>query len=131
VEKWVTGSEYTLGIVAGEALPIVKLETPREFYDFEAKYIADTTRYICPCGLSESHIEQYTNLAVSAFKELGASGWGRIDFIVDEQQPWLIELNTVPGMTDHSLVPIAAEADGLTFDELVVKILGTSFGEVE
>ena len=132
IENWVTGNEYTLSIVAGDPLPIIKLETPHEFYDYEAKYVADTTRYICPCGLAQDLTDRYTALAVNAFDALGARGWGRVDFIVDEQeQPWLIELNTVPGMTDHSLVPIAAQADGLEFDELVVKILGTSFGAIE
>lgn len=130
IEKWITGAEYTLGIVAGDPLPIIKLETPHEFYDFEAKYVADTTRYICPCGLSDSQIDRCTNLGLFAFESLGASGWGRVDFMLDEQgEPWFIELNTVPGMTDHSLVPMAAKAVGISFDELVVKILGTSFRE--
>lgn len=128
IEKWVSGAEYTLGIVAGDPLPIIKLETPHEFYDFEAKYVADTTRYICPCGLSDSQIERCTNLGLVAFESLGARGWGRVDFMLDEQgDPWFIELNTVPGMTDHSLVPMAAKACGISFEDLVVKILGTSF----
>ncbi len=128
IEKWVTGAEYTLGIVAGDPLPIIKLETPHEFYDFEAKYIAETTRYICPCGLSDPQVDRCTNLGLLAFESLGASGWGRVDFMLDEQgEPWFIELNTVPGMTDHSLVPMAAEAVGMSFDKLVLKILGTSF----
>jgi len=132
IENWVAGNEYTLSIVAGDPLPIIKLETPHEFYDYEAKYVADTTRYICPCGLAQDLTDRYTALAVNAFDALGARGWGRVDFIVDEQeQLWLIELNTVPGMTDHSLVPMAAQADGVEFDELVVKILGTSFGAIE
>jgi len=132
IEQWVSGAEYTLGIVAGEPLPIIKLETPHEFYDFEAKYVADTTRYICPCGLSETQITRCTDLGLSAFDSLGARGWGRVDFILDEQgDPWFIELNTVPGMTDHSLVPMAAEAGGISFDELVVKILGTSFPRMQ
>jgi D-alanine-D-alanine ligase len=132
IENWVTGSEYTLGIVAGVALPIIKLETPNKFYDFDAKYVANTTRYLCPCGLSEDELAQYSAMGLSAFAALGAKGWGRVDFMLDAQsQPWLIELNTVPGMTDHSLVPMAAQAYGIDFDELVVKILGSSFGEVE
>jgi D-alanine-D-alanine ligase len=128
VENWIAGAEYTLGLLAGETLPMIKLETPHEFYDYEAKYVADTTRYLCPCGLPEELLRECTRLGVNAFELLGASGWGRVDFMLDEQQrPWLIELNTVPGMTDHSLIPIAAFANGISFDRLVVKILGTSF----
>jgi D-alanine-D-alanine ligase len=132
IESWVSGGEYTLAVVAGRALPIIKLETPHEFYDYDAKYVADTTRYICPCGLAEDLIERCTNLGMEAFDALGARGWGRVDFMLDEQeQPWLIELNTVPGMTDHSLVPMAAAASGMGFEELVVEILGTSFGRIQ
>ena len=130
IEKWITGDEYTLSIVAGVPLPIIKIETPHEFYDYEAKYVAETTRYICPCGLTDPRVERCTLLGLRAFESLGASGWGRVDFMVDEQgEPWFIELNTVPGMTDHSLVPMAAKAIGMSFDELVVKVLGTSFRE--
>ncbi|MFT4561584.1 MAG: D-alanine-D-alanine ligase, partial [Gammaproteobacteria bacterium] len=132
VEDWVSGAEYTLGIIASVALPIIKLETPNEFYDFDAKYVADTTRYLCPCGLPDDVLAKCSALGLRAFAALGAAGWGRVDFMLDAQsQPWLIELNTVPGMTDHSLVPMAAQAYGIDFDELVVKILGTSFGDVE
>jgi D-alanine-D-alanine ligase len=132
VESWVSGGEYTLSIVANDPLPIIKLETPHEFYDYDAKYVVDTTRYICPCGLSDDLVGRCIDLSVNAFDALGASGWGRVDFMLDQQdEPWLIELNTVPGMTDHSLVPMAAAAAGMNFDELVVKILGTSFGGVE
>lgn len=127
IEQWVDGGEYTMGIVDGEPLPIIKLETPHEFYDYDAKYRADTTRYLCPCGLSEAVMQSLTSLALEAFSALGASGWGRVDFMLDSDgQPWLIELNTVPGMTDHSLVPMAAAAAGMTFEELVVRILATS-----
>lgn len=127
IEKWIDGGEYTMGIVDGEPLPIIKLETPHEFYDYDAKYHADTTRYLCPCGLGETVTESVTALALEAFSALGASGWGRVDFMLDSAgQPWLIELNTVPGMTDHSLVPMAAAAAGMTFEELVVRILATS-----
>ena len=132
IESWVNGGEYTLSIVAGHPLPIIKLETPREFYDYEAKYVTDTTRYICPCDLPQELIEHCTSLSINAFDALGARGWGRVDFMLGEQdQPWLIELNTVPGMTDHSLVPMAAAAAGVSFDELVVRILGTSFDGIE
>jgi D-alanine-D-alanine ligase len=132
IESWISGGEYTMAIVGGAPLPIIKLETPHEFYDYEAKYVVDTTRYICPCGLPENLIDRCTDMGLAAFEAVGARGWGRVDFMLDEDdEPWLIELNTVPGMTDHSLVPMAAEASGTGFDELVVKILGTSFGEVE
>lgn len=127
IEQWIDGGEYTMGIVDDEPLPIIKLETPHEFYDYDAKYVADTTRYLCPCGLGEAALESATSLAVDAFTALGASGWGRVDFMLDSDgQPWLIELNTVPGMTDHSLVPMAAAAAGIDFEELVVRILATS-----
>lgn len=127
IERYIDGGEYTMGIVDGEPLPIIKLETPHEFYDYDAKYHADTTRYLCPCGLSDTAMVSLTSLALDAFSALDASGWGRVDFMLDSDgQPWLIELNTVPGMTDHSLVPMAAAAAGMTFEELVVRILATS-----
>ncbi|MGH8597895.1 MAG: D-alanine--D-alanine ligase [Gammaproteobacteria bacterium] len=128
IERFVRGSEYTLGIVAEQALPIIKLETPRTFYDYEAKYHATDTRYLCPAGLSEAAEQHFRELGLAAFDALGASGWGRVDFMVDsEDQPWLIELNTVPGMTDHSLVPMAAHHAGTSFEALVLDILSTSF----
>lgn len=127
IEQWIDGGEYTMSIVDDEPLPIIKLETPHEFYDYDAKYVADTTRYLCPCGLGDTPLESVTTLAVDAFAALGASGWGRVDFMLDGAgQAWLIELNTVPGMTDHSLVPMAAAAAGIDFEELVVRILATS-----
>jgi len=132
IESWISGGEYTLAIVADVPLPIIKLETPHEFYDYDAKYVVDTTRYLCPCGLSNDQIDRFTALGMAAFEALGARGWGRIDFMLDERgEPWMIELNTVPGLTDHSLVPMAAEAGGIGFDELTVKILGTSFEDAE
>lgn len=128
IEQWIDGPEYTLSIVAGQALPLIKLETPREFYDYEAKYHADDTRYICPAGLPNSREEEIAKIGLAAFDALGASGWGRVDFMVDRyHRPWLIELNTVPGMTDHSLVPMAAKHAGVSFEELVLRILATSF----
>jgi len=130
IEQWIRGGEYTMGIVDGKPLPIIKLETPHAFYDYEAKYVADTTRYLCPCGLIDSAIERCTELCLEAFDALGASGWGRVDFMMDDDaRPWLIELNTVPGMTDHSLVPMGAAAAGIDFEELVVRILATSMDE--
>jgi len=123
-EPWVTGEEYTIGILGGEVLPVIRLETPREFYDYEAKYNTDDTRYHCPSGLSATDEQRFQVLASSAFTALGAAGWGRIDFILDKQgEPWLLENNTVPGLTDHSLIPMAAQAAGMSFDELVLRIL--------
>lgn len=129
-EKWITGGEYTAGILGEQVLPLIRLETPREFYDYEAKYLDNQTRYHCPCGLSSQLEESLQQLARRAFAALGADGWGRVDFMLDAaQQPWLIEANTVPGMTDHSLVPMAAKAAGIGFDELVLRILATSMTE--
>jgi len=128
-EKWITGSEYTAAILIGEALPLIRIETPREFYDYEAKYTANDTRFICPCGLDKAQEQALQRLAMQAFETLACKGWGRIDFICDkDNEPWLIEANTIPGMTDHSLVPLAAKAAGIEFDELVWRILETSVG---
>ena len=129
-ESWITGSEYTVPILNGQTLPIIRLVTPRTFYDYEAKYVSDSTRYICPCGLDRKQEKVLGDLALTAFMALGASGWGRIDLIIDEQdQPWLIEANTIPGMTSHSLVPMAAKQTGMSFDELAVEILNTSMDQ--
>jgi len=123
-ERWVQGSEYTVAILGDEALPVIRLETPNTFYDYAAKYQENTTRYHCPCGLDLEAEQQLQRLALAAFNSLGASGWGRVDILTDENnQPWVIELNTVPGMTDHSLVPMAAKAAGYSFSELVIAIL--------
>lgn len=128
IEKFIAGSEYTLSILGTTTLPIIKLETPRKFYDYEAKYHANTTRYLCPAGLSEADERTFASVGLKAFAALAASGWGRVDFMVDvHNNPWLIELNTVPGMTDHSLVPMAAAYAGLSFDQLVIRILASSF----
>ena len=128
-ERWIIGPEYTCAILAGEALPMIRLETPRAFYDYEAKYSADTTRYLCPCGLATEDEARLQALALAAFDAVGASGWGRVDLMVDESAgPQLLEVNTVPGMTDHSLVPMAARARGIDFDALVLRILETSLG---
>ncbi len=126
-ERFIAGSEYTVAIVGGTALPIIKLETPREFYDYQAKYVADDTRYLCPCGLSPAAEQAAGELALKAFEILDGRGWGRIDFMCDgDGLPWLIELNTVPGMTDHSLVPMAARHAGMSFEELALVILASS-----
>ncbi|MBK5968227.1 MULTISPECIES: D-alanine--D-alanine ligase [Thiorhodovibrio] len=126
-ESWLSGAEYTCAILDGEALPLIRLETPNCFYDFEAKYSANTTKYLCPCGLSAEQEAYYSQLCLRAFDAIGATGWGRVDFMLDaEGQPRLLEVNTVPGMTDHSLVPMAAAARGMNFNELVARILRTS-----
>ena len=126
-ESWVVGSEYTVPVLGDEVLPMIRLETPREFYDYEAKYIADTTEYHCPCGLDADVENELSKLAYEAFKALDASGWGRVDLMIDEDgKPWLIEVNTVPGMTSHSLVPMSAKHAGIGFDDLTLKILATS-----
>lgn len=127
-ESWVEGKEYTASIVKNTALPLIRLETPREFYDFDAKYLSDTTQYIVPCGLDRDTEQSIQEMSLNAAKTLGVSGWGRADFLLDEKgKPWFIEVNTIPGLTDHSLVPMAAQAAGINFDELVCKILETSF----
>ena len=128
-ERWITGSEYTASILDDQALPLIRLETPHLFYDYDAKYSADTTRYHCPAGLADDQEQTLRALAVSAFRAVGASGWGRVDMLMDDTgETWLIEVNTVPGMTDHSLVPMAAKASGMDFDQLVWRILETSLG---
>lgn len=126
-ERWVSGKEYTVGLLNGESLPVIRLETPRTFYDYEAKYHADSTQYHCPCGLSPEQERSLQELAVSAGEVVGVKGWARVDVFIDsEGQYQLIEINTVPGMTDHSLVPMAARQAGIDFDELVWRILETS-----
>ncbi len=123
-ERWITGKEYTVALLGEQALPAIRVETPNAFYDYHAKYQADTTRYHCPCGLEAAALQRLETLVKQAFHALGARGWGRVDVMCDEQgQFWLIELNSIPGMTDHSLVPKAAKAAGIEFQELVLRIL--------
>jgi len=127
-EPWITGGEYTVAILQGRALPSIRIETPRAFYDYEAKYLRDDTRYHCPSGLSGEAEKHLANLALAAFEACGAEGWGRADFMMDATgRPLLLEINTVPGMTSHSLVPMAARTAGIDFDELVWRVLETSF----
>lgn len=128
-ERCIQGPEITVGILGEHALPLIRIETPREFYDYEAKYVLDSTQYICPSGLSADKEREIQALAQRAFALLGCSGWGRVDFMLDSAgEPYVLEVNTVPGMTDHSLVPKAAAHAGMNFDELVVRILKTSEG---
>ncbi|MEC8429544.1 MAG: D-alanine--D-alanine ligase, partial [Pseudomonadota bacterium] len=123
-EQIVEGPEYTVALLDGVALPAIKLETDHAFYDYDAKYIANDTRYICPCGLPPEKEKELQDLALRAFQVLGCSGWGRADFMADaEGNFYALEVNTVPGMTDHSLVPMAAKQSGLDFQGLVCKIL--------
>lgn len=127
VERLIVGGEYTVAILDGDALPPIKLETDHSFYDFNAKYIAEDTRYLCPCGLSPEKEQELKTLALNAFKTVGCGGWGRVDVMADIQQNfYLLEVNTAPGMTSHSLVPMAAKAIGLSFAELVLTILRAS-----
>ena len=126
-ERWIEGDEYTAALLDDQVLPMIKLKTSHKFYDYDAKYDADDTQYICPCGLSDERESALAELAKKAFDAVDASAWGRVDFMIDEKnQPWLIEVNTVPGMTGHSLVPMAAKRAGLSFDDLVLRILVTA-----
>jgi D-alanine-D-alanine ligase len=127
VEQWIDGVEYTAGILGDAVLPLIRLETPNVFYDYAAKYESDTTRYLIPCGLDAGQEAALQDQARSAFRAVGATGWGRVDFMLDGNgRPWFIEVNTVPGLTSHSLVPMAAQAAGIDFEQLVCRILDTS-----
>jgi D-alanine-D-alanine ligase len=124
VEACIDGPEYTVAILDGRALPAIRLETPNSFYDFEAKYQSNSTQYHCPCGLDADDERQLAELAMKAFAAVGCEGWGRVDVMRDADGTFqLLEVNTIPGMTDHSLVPMAAKAAGMDFDELVARIL--------
>jgi D-alanine-D-alanine ligase len=127
-EAWVTGGEYTVAMLKGRALPSIRIETPNTFYDYQAKYFRNDTRYFCPSGLSPEAEAHLAALAQGTFAAAGATGWGRVDFMTDRTgRPLLLEINTVPGMTDHSLVPMAARAVGIDFDTLCWRVLETSF----
>lgn len=124
VEEWIEGPEFTVSLLQDRALPAIGLSTDHVFYDYEAKYLADDTRYRIPCGLAPEDELRLQHLALDAFRVVGCRTWGRVDIMQDEDgQFWLLEVNTVPGMTDHSLVPMAAKAAGISFEELVVRIL--------
>ena len=127
-ERAIVGGEYTVGIIGVgdemQALPIIKIEPATEFYDYEAKYLRDDTAYRCPCGLPEARESELRAQALEAFRVLGCRGWGRVDFLMDEAgNAYFLEVNTSPGMTDHSLVPMAARVAGISYDELVLRVL--------
>jgi len=127
VEQLIQGEEYTVGVLGTEALPSIRIVPAGEYYDYHAKYVAEDTQYICP-GASGATEQELGSLALAAFFAAGCSGWGRVDFMRDRAgRPWLLEVNTAPGMTSHSLVPKAARQRGVAFDELVWRVLETSF----
>ncbi|MDH3509634.1 MAG: D-alanine--D-alanine ligase [Gammaproteobacteria bacterium] len=126
-EQWITGPEYTAAILDNEVLPLIRIGAANAFYDYDAKYFSDDTEYVCPCGLPEEREKEFGALALQAFQAVGAAGWGRVDFMLNAAgQPLLLEVNTIPGMTSHSLVPMAAAELGIDFAELVWRILETS-----
>jgi D-alanine-D-alanine ligase len=123
-EQFIEGIELTAGILGAETLPLIRLETPRDFYDYQAKYHADDTRYLIPCGLPPAAEQSIRAEALRAFRALGCSGWGRVDIMLDSAgKPYFLEVNTSPGMTDHSLVPMAARHAGLSYEDLCLRIL--------
>lgn len=123
-ESFIDGPEYTAGILGDTVLPLIRIEAPQGNYDYQHKYFSDDTRYLCPCGLPPDQEAMLKALSLEAFRLLGCSGWGRVDFMLDAAgKPWLLEVNTSPGMTGHSLVPIAARAVGISYEELCLKIL--------
>ncbi len=129
-ERWIDGEEYTVAWVGGVVLPAIKLETPHQFYDYAAKYQANDTRYLCPCGLDEQKEQQLQNLVAQTVDICDLRHWGRVDIMMDHHGYFqIIEVNTVPGMTDHSLVPMAANAVGLDFKQLVLKLVELSLNQ--
>ncbi len=126
-EQFIDGPEYTASIVTDEALPLIRIDAPKGNYDYQNKYFTNDTKYLCPCGLEQAEEDRLKALSLQAFHLLGCAGWGRVDLMLDAQRrPWLLEANTSPGMTDHSLVPMAARAKGISFEQLVVRILETA-----
>ena len=124
IEHWIEGDEYTVAILGNQALPSIKIISDHDFYDYDSKYFSNKTEYLCPSDLSDQQEKNIQTIAMKAFNLTGASGWGRADFILDkDKNPYLLEINTVPGMTSHSLVPMAAKAAGMNFEQLVLKIL--------
>jgi len=124
IEHWIEGDEYTVAILGNQALPSIKIMSDHDFYDYDSKYFSNKTEYLCPSDLSEQQEKNIRTIAMKAFNLTGASDWGRVDFILDkDKNPYLLAINTVPGMTSHSLVPMAAKAAGMNFEKLVLKIL--------
>ena len=124
VEQWIDGDEYTVSILNNNALPSIKITSDHDIYDYHSKYFSSKTQYLCPSDLTSQQELNLQNIALEAFNFTGASGWGRVDFILDkDRNPFLLEINTVPGMTSHSLVPMAAKASNMSFNDLVIKIL--------
>ena len=124
IEHWIEGDEYTVTILGNQALPSIKIISEHDFYDYDSKYFSNKTEYLCPSDLSEQQEKNIRTIAMKAFNLTGASDWARVDFILDKNKnPYLLEINTVPGMTSHSLVPMAAKAAGMNFEQLVLKIL--------
>lgn len=128
LERCINGNEFTVAVLQGRVLPSIRIATPRVFYDYRAKYESARTEYVCKGTADDIEEQQYADLAIAAFSELGCTGWGRVDFMTgSDGQPLVLEVNTVPGMTSHSLVPMAAQEDGIDFEELCWRILETSF----
>lgn len=128
IEQYIEGDEYTVAILDSFALPSIKLKPSGKFYDYESKYNSSETKYICPSGLNKEMEDAIKKLSINCFNALKCKGWGRVDIIIDKKNnPWIIEINTVPGMTEHSLVPMAAKENNMNFNELVLKILDSSF----
>jgi len=126
-ERFIDGSEYTAGFIGAQVLPLIKLETKNEFYDYEAKYLADDTVYTCPSGLDDAQVAEINSMVMDTIRATGVCGWGRVDLMIDgDNKPWIIEVNTVPGMTDHSLIPMAGRAAGLEMPDLVLSILAAT-----
>jgi D-alanine-D-alanine ligase len=124
VEQWIDGDEYTVSILNNNALPSIKITSDHDIYDYHSKYFSSKTQYLCPSDLTSQQELNLQNIALEAFNLTGASGWGRVDFILDkDRNPFLLEINTVPGMTSHSLVPMSAKASNMSFNELVIRIL--------
>lgn len=129
-EAWVSGPEFTATVLHDQVLPLIRIDAINSFYDYQAKYFSDETRYVCPCGLPEHQERLLAAASMDAFSGVGASGWGRVDFMLaDDGAPLVLEVNTTPGMTTHSLVPMAAAETGIDFDELTWRILETSFAD--